>query len=673
MTNSNHHIDRSVYRVLLSEVLPYELPFFFSFKDFYYFADRARFTIDSDGNIKCKAHQLQHEEWFKTLISMLNASKEHHRSFKYDINKDGKEVRRTLVLVHPYVALEIVQFYRDYAGFMVNSCSRSSYTLRHPTRIAHKRKNLQGASSLKEITDEDVIELPRNYFFYEPIKNINRFYEGGLLERLECRFEHMYVSDMKHCFDNIPAHRFAEAVYVTDRATLTPSTFPIKAVNIMKEMTNGNKGVAIGPEFSRVFAEIVLQRIDSEIEKKMEDKGLIQQKDYVCLRYVDDCFFLYNEDKVKNEFIRIQNTVLASWSLSLNKDKKEVVTLPYITPITRAKDQVTAMIVEMFEFRLDTAKGLVHISEGIYDTPLKMSSHNCIKVIKSIMAGKGVEISKITSFLLSQLQKKLLKSLDSLDSLLSEYQEANKEHLLDKEGTSILRKYEGGTVRFLCELTEFLFFIFRVDTRMSSSIRIVSILDIIIRYTENKLFKDSDAAFFNSNRSELYKTVHDELILILRNNKLGAYNGLEICNLLSIMTDLPDNFAISNNIMLDFIGEAFDTPDSDVNFLMAFAILKSLKESSIADVNGVILNKITDWLLSRLEKKNWDIGDAECFYIISGIMPLKSIKGNKKTAITQHFKDFDLKKLESTHSPFMQWKGASLRKACDEKFAVDVY
>lgn len=673
MTSNNHHIDRSVYRVLLSEVLPYELPFFFSFKDFYYFADRARLTFEKDGTIRCKTHTMPHDDWKQTIINMLNACKEHHKSFIYGINKDGKSNGRTLVLTHPYVALEIVKFYKEYAAFMINSCHRSNYSLRQPTRIANKRKKLVGASSLKDITEDGVIELPRNYFFYEPIKNINKFYEGDFIERLESKFSRMYISDMQHCFDSIQSDRLAEAVYLTDKVGLGSDTFPAFAVRVMREMTNDKNNVAIGPEFSRVFAEMILQRVDMEIETKMEAKGLIQQKDYACFRYVDDCFFFYNNDKVKAEFVRIQNVVLRSWGLTLNKDKKKILSLPYITPITKAKDQLTAMISDMFEFRLDTAKGIVHISNGVYDKPLQMNSHKCIKILKSIIASKEVDISKITSFLLFQLQKKLLDTLDSLDTLLTEYQDAEEDKLLDREGKKILRRYEKETVSFLCELTHFLFFIFKTDTRMSTSIRVVSILDIIIRYTENKLFKDSEAAFYNSNRSELYKTIHDELVLILRNKKLESYCGLEICNVLSIMNDLPDNFAISSSIMIDFIGDAFDNSNSGVNFLMAFALLKSLKDSSIADPGNIINDKITDWLISRLETKNWNLGDAECFYIVSGLMPLKLFDRNKKAKIVQHYNNLDVKKLESNRSPFMQWKGASLRKACDEKFAVDVY
>lgn len=673
MTSNIKHIDRSIYRVLLSEVLPYELPFFFSFKDFYYFADRARLTLDDDGTIRCKAHTLYHEEWAQTLIAMLNACKEKHDSFIYGINKDDKKNGRTLVLVHPYVALEIVRFYKDYGGFMLNSCSRSNFSLRHPTRIAYKRNNLRGGTYLKEITNEDVPVFPRNYFFYEPIKNINRFYEGNLIERLESRFSHMYISDMKHCFDHIPANRLAEAVYMTDKATLAVGTFPAEAVRIMREMTNNGNNVAIGPEFSRVFAEMILQRIDMEIEIKMEAKGLIQQKDYAYFRYVDDGFFFYNDVKIKSEFEKVQDNVLKSWGLSLNEEKKKDLSLPYITSITEAKDQISSMLSGMFESRLETAKGQAHIRNGIFDTPLKMSSHNCIKTLKSIKASTAVEFSKISSFLLSQLQKKLLVALDGLDTLLNEYQEAAKEGILDREGKKILRRYEKGTVSFLCELIEVLFFIFNADTRMSTSIRVVSILDIIIRYTENKLFKDSDAAFYKSDRNELYKIVHDKLVLILRNKKLESYCGLEICNVLSIMSDLPENFAISSNIMLDFIGDVFDDPNSDANFLMAFALLKSLKDSSIADPDGVISSQITDWLISRLEAKNWNIGDAECFYIISGLMPLKLLSAPKKAIITSHLSNVDVKKLESSRSSFMQWKGASLRKACDEKFAVDVY
>ena len=120
------HIAHSVHRVLLSEVLPYELPFFFSFRGFYNIADRSRMWIDKDGCVKSKSVVPRGKNLRDALIKMLNECKNEHTSFIYGINKNGKENGRELVLPHPYIGLLLVEFYRKYAGFMLNTCSRSN-------------------------------------------------------------------------------------------------------------------------------------------------------------------------------------------------------------------------------------------------------------------------------------------------------------------------------------------------------------------------------------------------------------------------------------------------------------------------------------------------------------------------------------------------------------------
>ena len=53
-------------------------------------------------------------------------------------------------------------------------------------------------------------------------------------------------------------------------------------------------GIPIGSEFSRIFAEIIFQRIDNnimqEINKRFEQHKFI---DYRIYRYVDDFFIVY--------------------------------------------------------------------------------------------------------------------------------------------------------------------------------------------------------------------------------------------------------------------------------------------------------------------------------------------------------------------------------------------
>ena len=70
----------------------------------------------------------------------------------------------------------------------------------------------------------------------------------------------------------------------------------------MKSSFNGNThGIVIGPEFSRIFAEILLQSIDVKVKNKLLSykssnyiHGIVEGVHYTIKRYVDDYFLFYN-------------------------------------------------------------------------------------------------------------------------------------------------------------------------------------------------------------------------------------------------------------------------------------------------------------------------------------------------------------------------------------------
>src|SRR3546814_15117433 len=53
---------------------------------------------------------------------------------------------------------------------------------------------------------------------------------------------------------------------------------------------NETNGIVVGPEFSRVFAEIILQRVDQKVIANLAVNGLVFNRDYEIRSYVDDFF-----------------------------------------------------------------------------------------------------------------------------------------------------------------------------------------------------------------------------------------------------------------------------------------------------------------------------------------------------------------------------------------------
>jgi len=78
-------------------------------------------------------------------------------------------------------------------------------------------------------------------------------------------------------------------------------TFGYKFDKLLMDLNyNETNGIVIGPEFSRIFAEIILQRIDLHVLRRTEEQGLKHKTDYEVFRYVDDYFLFCNDEHVKD-------------------------------------------------------------------------------------------------------------------------------------------------------------------------------------------------------------------------------------------------------------------------------------------------------------------------------------------------------------------------------------
>src|SRR3546814_15777518 len=104
--------------------------------------------------------------------------------------------------------------------------------------------------------------------------------------------------------------------------------------------TRRSSDLVVGPEFSRVFAEIILQRVDQKVIANLAVNGLVFNRDYEIRRYVDDFFVFSNAteilDKVERE-IRVQ---LEFYKLYVNEKKVETFVRPFVSKLSLARPEV---------------------------------------------------------------------------------------------------------------------------------------------------------------------------------------------------------------------------------------------------------------------------------------------------------------------------------------------
>lgn len=114
---------------------------------------------------------------------------------------------------------------------------------------------------------------------------------------------------------------------------------------------NETAGIIIGPEVSRIFAEIILQQIDVDIQKKLTQKQspLTWGIDYDIRRYVDD-YFVFAKNNI--DLTTIQSTIsecLAPYRLSLNESKTIHIERPFSSPETRTRIEIAKILVDFFK------------------------------------------------------------------------------------------------------------------------------------------------------------------------------------------------------------------------------------------------------------------------------------------------------------------------------------
>ena len=135
------HISRSQYRVLVSDVLPYERPMFFTNRFF------ARFlkyygVVCKDGRLIATKNIA---EGLEEMLAIIRGKPNDKRpAFQYNISKDGHDGGRRLTVIHPYHQVQMVEFYERYKTVLVDFCNRSHFSLRYPYKVATSQKRPKG-------------------------------------------------------------------------------------------------------------------------------------------------------------------------------------------------------------------------------------------------------------------------------------------------------------------------------------------------------------------------------------------------------------------------------------------------------------------------------------------------------------------------------------------------
>ena len=324
-------------RSVLTDMLPFEVPPTFSNRGYYSFLLNNGVEIDGnelrwisntsalDSTIKLlfgvKPSELvktEHvTEWGKSKVRRsLTLSKCETATTPFNFRVAHGMEGRTLTVIHPRNQLFVADFYARHSALIIYYSSISEYSIRRPVSVSrfaffndalHEQlleRPVQGI----EMGDSEYEQLG-SYFVYRKYRNIHRFFESYKYHRCEKKYNAMVQVDVSKCFDSIYTHSISWATLGKSQAKFniekSISTFAGQFDNLMQMLNQREtNGIVIGPEFSRIFAEIILQSVDAEVLTRLAKfSDLIHKKDYEIFRYVDDFFIFYDEESAKNEIM----------------------------------------------------------------------------------------------------------------------------------------------------------------------------------------------------------------------------------------------------------------------------------------------------------------------------------------------------------------------------------
>lgn len=635
-------LNYSKERVLFSDVLPYECPIIFSNRYLYRFLAKYLWVgeeqkIDNiTWNVLKQSKRLDQKD-VSVFAALLfgcyekgkRIGKLQHKPndlfYPYQFNIAHKTNKnRTLSIIHPYNQWQIVEFYEQYKYSILYLCNQSSYSIRKPHKIAQYfyyrdrlHRKLSGHESDKVELFFNEYENLKTYFSYEKYANIYKFYEDYRYQRAEKKFKYLVKFDLQSCFDSIYTHTISWATAGgANKVKVLPGyhgSWVGDAFDNLMQSVNAREtnGIVIGPEFSRIFAEIILQYIYQKVEQELLKKNLRLKSTYECYRYVDDYFLFYNDENVRNLFMESLTKWLKEFKLQINPSKTEVYERPFITKVTIAKQRIENLLSNIFSIPLweemesnlsmekeeDTEDEDLDKDREILDKKFNiyLPANDVNTQIKVIVKECGIEYRDIANYLLEKISQRL-------DAFLNRYEIGFKkyERLMSKEETNKddvethAQRVQRKLTNYLVSLIDVTFFVFNSNRQINTTLKLQKIINSIIIYAKRHGdFKVNPAVRFQTiSKDIIFKKIQDEIALVLATTDSHRNTLHESLYLLILAKELGYAYLLSPEVIRSFIEKS----ELQYNFFACLILLYYYANHKCYDLQKALL---TDEILKK--------------------------------------------------------------------------
>jgi hypothetical protein len=516
----------------------------------------------------------------------------------------------------------MVDFYKKYESLICFYTTKSSSSLRSPYKTAgtvFKSNTAQESNKFKSgavgtLQDEFKLKHTSSFFAYRGYPKIHKFYSSPYFSRLESNFSILWTMDVAKCFESIYTHSLSWAckgkTYTKSHVTIS-STFGQEFDSLMQRSNYGEtNGIVIGPEISRIFAEIIFQEIDFRLHQELAEKdNLAYGVDYVFRRYVDDCFlFSKSENTAQIVYDRFSN-LLGFYKMHINVQKVEKLHRPFLTRKSRTILSTSIAINEFFERfteRSDRKKSRVRLPKQIFIINSLVLS--LINAIKMICSENEHGYDEIAGYVIASCVRRI-------EELISDGKpiETEEEQILFRDA-------------FLAIL-EVLFFFYSVAPSVGASYKLCKGIILSLRFFEHCI-----PSFLNTIKDRVYGKAFAMLRAgdIAPNAAVDDYVSLEKINLILSIGDLGDDYLLPPNM----VRSLFSLDSQRVSYHQIMSCLYYTKDRAIykeinEELNALLANNLSD--ISTIKSS------SEAAHLFLDALSCPYVEAKKKTEWLKQF------------------------------------
>jgi hypothetical protein len=543
-------IKKSDYlRVVVTETVPYETPVIFSNEGLY-------------NNIK--GEHAGPKLWNLLLDNLVTGAKMLTAStvpFRYKIRHDATSFRR-LCLLHPAAQVQIRHFYEKYETLILHFCKRSPASIRAPHSIAgtfYSKSSWENvyqyrADMISEKQIDPFTKYSPSFFSYSGYDRLYKFFDSAEFLDLERRFAFLWSLDVSKCFDSIYTHCLSWALkdkHFTKKHVDSSATFG-QAFDGLMQRANHNEthGIVIGPEVSRIFAELLFQTIDCRVIVKLAKKEMEFDRDFSFKRYVDDVFIFARTESVAQAVYSCYDDTLSDFNLRANPLKNDQFKRPFMTKKSRIIREISNVSNEFFDAFL-VEQGVAALSpKRIYDRA--RFTRAFIARVKTILSYNAVPYDEVSSYLISVLTERIKKLVSrGTDGITEE----NRVHYRDA----------------IIVLVDVLYFLYAVSPSVAASYKLCTAIIIVTKFAKQNL---------GSYEHTIKQQIFDLTETLLSNEgdrqptMVEGFVHLEALNVILAARELGEHYLLPESI----IGSLFRHP-GDFSYFAVISCLFYIRDS----------------------------------------------------------------------------------------------